>query len=582
MLHPSIIEAAVPGAMAEPHPELLQAIFRHATTPMVVIDTGGRIRHVNHAFEACSGYSAAELDGAPSSLMLTQLHSGRFCRHVVRQLRRRQCWQGEVWSRRRSGELVREWLNVTVLSNPCGDVTHYLGAYGQVPHHRPTGTPDMGLSGIDSLTGVLNRGGFLEAADRLRQTTAQMAVITLDIDGFTDVNEQHGLRVGDMLLRQVAVRCQQTLLSEGGAGLLGRVGSDEFALAWALEPQALSGTPGLTHRLAEALRVATCGHYEVEAGRRLSVGVSVGVALLSRADETAAEGLLHASAARIAPSLVRGEVHHYEQLDSHHRLVRALREDLLADRIDVAFQPKVHLPSGRLVGLEALARWSGPDGEVVPPSTFIPLAERHGLIADLGDRVFEKVLRHLAVWRLAGLPVVPVAVNFSAAQFRRADLAARIDAALLRHHLPAQLIEIELTESILLHDFDAALLALESLRAVGVRLSIDDFGTGYSSLAYLRRFPVHCLKVDRSFVADVVSDVRTLEIVDSVVTLAHKFEMCCIAEGVETREQMAALQALGCDQAQGYLFAKPLSPADLSALLLANTTWDVSAPAVAL
>jgi diguanylate cyclase (GGDEF)-like protein/PAS domain S-box-containing protein len=573
------LESAESGGPDDPHPDLLRDIFRQALAPMWVMDTAGLICHVNPALEASTGYSAAELLGQPSSVMTAHLPSGSFCRNLATHLRNERRWQGEIWSHRRSGEVVREWLSVTALTNRGGDITHYLGTYAGMPQHRQADDADAVQGGIDNVTGVLNRAGFLAEADRLHNTHGNLAVITLDIDGFTDVNEQFGLHVGDTLLRQLAMRCLQAMASQGGVSVLGRVGGDEFALAWTLNHASVDGAPDRAHRVAEALRVATCGHYEAEAGRLLPVSVSVGVAMLSGATQPAAEGLLHASAARLAPSLARGEVHHYEQLDQHRRLVRALRADLLADRIEVAFQPKVHLPSGRLTGLEALARWTGPDGEAVPPATFIMLAERHGLIADLGDRVLEKVLRHLASWRHAGLPVVPVAVNFSAAQFRRADMAARVEAALARHGLPAQLIEIELTESILLHDFDAALLALGALRAIGVRLSIDDFGTGYSSLAYLRRFPVNCLKVDRSFVADVVSDVRTLEIVDTVVTLAHKFDMCCIAEGVETREQMAALQALGCDQAQGYLFAKPLSPADLRQMLVTNRPWDVGAAA---
>jgi EAL domain-containing protein (putative c-di-GMP-specific phosphodiesterase class I) len=255
-------------------------------------------------------------------------------------------------------------------------------------------------------------------------------------------------------------------------------------------------------------------------------------------------------------------------------MVRALREDIMADRIHVAWQPKVDLVTGRLVGLEALARWNGPDGQPVPPAVFIPMAERNGLIADLGNRVLERVLRELAAWRTEGLRLVPVAINVSAPQFQRGDMALRLQNALLRHRLPASLIEIELTESILMNDFASTLATLHALRAVGVGLSIDDFGTGYSSLAYLRCFPVQSLKLDRSFVSDLAHDARTREIVDAVIALAHKFDVRCIAEGVESAEQVDALRQMGCDQAQGFRFDRPLNALEVRSRLADGYGWD--------
>ena len=555
---------------------LFAEVFSKAPAPLMVMDAAGTIRHVNHAFEQFTGYASGELNGRSCALLLPPHYGRRFLRRLTRQLRQHHRWSGDVWSRHRGGELSCERIDFSALVDADGQVTHYMGALAG-PGIAFTGPTRLSSAG-DGVTGLHSRTSFLAEADQLHGSFGAMAIITLDIDGFTEINEQFGLQVGDCLLRQLAVRCRRAIAPHQRPHVLGRVGGDEFALAWVLDADATLAAH-LAHRIAQELQAAACGQYEVGSGQQLSLTVSVGVAQMTQAQVSAADCLLHASAARLTPARTRGEISHYDELDGQRRLLRALREDVSAGRIDVAFQPKVHLPTGRLIGLEALARWRGPHGETVPPATFIPLAERHGLIAELGDCVLEKVLGHLAQWRADGLPVVPVAVNFSAAQFRRVDMAPRVQAALVRHAVPAALLEIELTESILLHDFEAALAALESLRAVGVRLSIDDFGTGYSSLAYLRRFPVHCLKVDRSFVADVVTDARTLEIVDSVVTLAHKFDMCCIAEGVETHAQMVALKALGCDQAQGYYFARPLAAEALIELLHADRPWAVDGSA---
>ncbi len=439
-------------------------------------------------------------------------------------------------------------------------------------HPAPLETPsDQG--DLDAVTGLPGRHAFLQAADRLRSGHGTVAMVVLDIDRFTELNEQHGLRVGDHVLRQMALRCLRAITAHGGWSVLGRVGPDEFALAWTSDnPTHVSETDQI-QGAADAVRRAACGVYELGAARNLVIDVSVGVSLLADPEQEAADALLHASAARQSAQSGCGVVH-YAQLDSHRRLVRALREDILADRINVAWQPKVDLATGRLVGLEALARWNGPDGQPVPPSVFIPMAERNGLIAELGNRITERVLRELAAWRTEGLQPVPVAINVSAPQFQRPDMAARLQSALLRHHLPPSLIEIELTESILTNDFASTLATLHALRAVGVGLSIDDFGTGYSSLAYLRCFPVQSLKLDRSFVSDLGHDARTREIVDAVIALAHKFDVRCIAEGVESVEQAEVLRQMGCDQVQGYLFDRPLSALEVRARLTAGYRWN--------
>ncbi len=525
---------------------------------MVITDTNGVICNVNAAFEQASGHAEAEVIGKRPNLMRSELQSRDFYAKMWRSLRQYGHWQGEIWNRSKSGHVFREWLCISSLAEADGQTTHFLGVYsGQsLPHLGSQHA--MGAGGVDPVTGALDRVALLAAADRLHESHAVVALVVLDICRFTELNEHYGLRVGDSILRQLALRILRCAIESGKPNAMGRVGSDEFAVAWAPDQASEQSESEQIRRFAEAIQIAVTGNYEGDNRQAIAIEVSVGVSLMAAGQHQAANTLLHASTARHVAGINSTAVAHYEKIEQERRIVRALREDVRAGRIEVAYQPKVSLQHGGLTGLEALARWTSPCGVPVPPGTFIAIAERHGLIVELGDRVLECVLGQLRSWLDQGLPIVPVAINFSAAQFQRKDIASWLQEALRRYRIQPAMIEIELTESILLNDFDTALVILEQLRAVGVRLSIDDFGTGYSSLAYLRRFHVDALKLDRSFVGDTVGDPRTREIVSAVIALAHRLSLCCIAEGVETAEQREALRAMGCDEGQGYLIARPL------------------------
>lgn len=593
MLSAHSATAALPMPAFELGPRLLHEAFHRTLSPMLITDTSGRICHVNPAFEQATGYGLEELRGRFPTVMHSKMQSSDFYRRMWTALLEEGHWQGEIWNRRKDGRLFREWLSISALNEGGGETTHFLGVYSGLSSPQLAEAQSEDYGGVDAVTGVLGRRAFIKATERLHASAGPLAFMALDITGFTDINEHHGLYCGDGLLRQVAHRCTQAAAQHGAECVVGRVGSDEFALAWAVAGLEGGDTPRAEiHRMAEQMRHAVATRYQLDSGRTVDVSVSVGLAVLSAHDSApdeggavlhlgAADALLQASAARQAPGGLETAVQHYERLEAERRLTRALREDIVAGRLEVVFQPKVRLNTSAPVGLEALCRWTGPDGTPVPPSVFIPLAERHGLIAELGDRVLESVLRSLARWREGHLNALPVAVNFSAAQFKRPDVVARVEAALARHRVPAHLVEIELTESILLEDFDAAVTTLQGLRQLGLTLSIDDFGTGYSSLAYMRRLPVSCIKIDRSFVADLCTDDRTRHVVATVVSLAHRFGMHCVAEGVETFDQVQVLMELGCDQAQGYFFARPLDTEALAPVLAGRTPWVevVMAPA---
>jgi diguanylate cyclase (GGDEF)-like protein len=427
---------------------------------------------------------------------------------------------------------------------------------------------------LDPLTGLPDRSGFITEVRMLQNLGITATVIALDIVEFTEVNESFGLALGDALLRAVADRCAQVGRNLKGHCVVGRVGADEFALA--LVPPAQDGIDAAAAIWVEMvmahLQEALSAPFDV-LGQQLSVRVLIGQAWMGRGGD-AAETLQHAVFARRFGNQGR-TVHSYEEKHGERRLTQALHEAIAGCRIDIALQPKISLANGDIVGLEALARWRLPDGEQVPPSVFVALAERHNLIAQLGERVLARALETLADWGAQGALRVPIAVNFSAMQFQGDAIVRHVDEALRQHGVPPELIELEITESKLLGHAEAAMRALHGLRALGVCLSIDDFGTGYSSLNYLRRVPVHRLKIDGSFVRGIAEDPGAREIVHLLIQLAHKLGLKCVAEGIETRAQLDLLREMGCDEGQGFLLATPMSPWAATRHLGHHAPWMV-------
>lgn len=424
---------------------------------------------------------------------------------------------------------------------------------------------------LDPLTGLPDRGGFIAEIRALQNQSAAATLVSLDIEDFTQINEAFGLDAGDELLRAVAERCERVGRSAGGHYVAGRVGADEFALA--LVPpasQAWAAAAAWMEDVMLHLQEVLATPYVIE-GHSLGVRVRIGRAGLVRGSD-AAELLHRAGFAR----RLGGDgyiVHSYEEKHGERRLVQALHEAIAGCRIEIALQPKVALASGALVGLEALARWRLPDGEQIPPNIFIALAERHNLIGTLGERVLDQALETLAIWGKGDLPRVPIAVNCSAMQFHDGQIVAHVAQALERHGVPPKLLELELTESKLLGNAESAMRTLHGLRSLGVCLSIDDFGTGYSSLNYLRRVPVHRLKIDRCFVRDIAEEPSAREIVHLLIQLAHNLRLKCVAEGIETRAQLAILSEMGCDEGQGFLLATPMSPWAARRHLGRNPPW---------
>jgi diguanylate cyclase (GGDEF)-like protein len=420
----------------------------------------------------------------------------------------------------------------------------------------------------DVLTGLPNRQAMLRAIDASikgwRQHGRPALVACLNIDRFKHFNELLGHHAGDGILVAIA-RSLQALLREGD--MLARSGSDEFLVL--LHARGHHPEP---ERALE--RIMEAANRAIPApGGEIALTCSIGTALLPK-DGDDADALLNnaVTAMRHAKAQGRGGIQAFapEQRTEHGRrltLESHLRRALAQDELFVQYQPQVDLRSGRLAGFEALVRWRHPEFGIIRPDEFIPIAEETGLIVPIGEWVMRTAVAQLAAWRAQGLPLAPVAVNLSARQFLQSDVLGTVSALLDEHGLAPGLLELELTESVSMADPARSIVVMRGLGDLGLTLSIDDFGTGYSSFSYLKRLPIDKLKIDKSFVQDMAHSAESSAIVQAIVAMSHRLDLCVIAEGVETADQIAALRKADCDQIQGYFYSKPLAAEDCASFI---------------
>jgi diguanylate cyclase (GGDEF)-like protein len=427
------------------------------------------------------------------------------------------------------------------------------------------------LAQYDPITGIPNRQYFNDqlsrATARARREGRKVALLFLDLDGFKVVNDTLGHDAGDSLLREVAARLRASVRA---GDVLARLGGDEFAVLL----EGMNG-PREVEALAKGLLKVIAEPCQIE-GRQVVVTTSIGITMYPN-DHSDTQTLMKNADIAMYQAKDKGRNNFkffthsmHEELMSYHHLESDIKRALTQEEFTLAFQPKVSLLSRRLQGLEALLRWRCPTRGDVSPGEFIPVAEESGHIVPMGHWVLNEVCRMLGQWQREGLDVVPVSINVSARQFQQADFHKRVSRALQAHKLDPSLIEIEITEGLLMEDVQAALRSLRALKAQGVRISIDDFGTGHSCLSYLRRFPIDTLKIDQSFVQEIGSSEDSEIIIDAIISLARSLRLRTVAEGVESADQLAFLVGRGCETAQGYLFGMPME-ADLVAGILGQT-----------
>jgi diguanylate cyclase (GGDEF)-like protein/PAS domain S-box-containing protein len=415
---------------------------------------------------------------------------------------------------------------------------------------------------FDELTGLPNRQGLFESLVATLQTSAQTAVLIVEIDRFKRINDGLGLHVGDAVLREMAQRIVATVR---GVDLVARRGGDEFVIVMpAPSDSALPTAQALLGAVAEPLMIE---------GHEIHLTCSIGVATAPD-DSDGADALMRRASVALQQAQRLGRNQFCVYADAAHDddperllLETALRHALRDEQFELHYQPQIDLKHGGIAGVEALLRWNHPTLGAIAPDRFIPIAEETGLIVDIGDWVLRCAVEQAAAWQRAGLPPLRMAVNLSARQLLQHDLARRIEALLATAGLDPRLFGVEVTESTLIVNFDQAVQHLQALRALGVEVSLDDFGTGYSSLGYLRRLPVDVVKIDRSLVPDVAAPAEDVSITRAIITMAHRLQMKVVAEGVESEGQAALLAANRCDQMQGYWFSAAVTAAKVEAML---------------
>ena len=547
----------------------IAAIAFESQEAMVITDANSIILRVNAAFSQTTGYSAQEAIGQPMNLLQSGRHDEAFYQAMWDSIQTQGSWQGEIWDRRKNGEIYPKWLTITAVVGDDGKVSHYVGTHTDITTRKATEEYINRLAFYDQLTQLPNRRLLQErlkhGIEFSRRTGSQMAVLMLDLDRFKHVNDTLGHTAGDKLLRQVAGRLKACLRE---IDTVARLGGDEFVILM----EDISHYKNVA-RVAEAIIYSISQPFILNKHNAVHIGVSIGIAICpSHGDEVDTLMDNADTALYYAKDQGRGCFAYFSEsltLKARQRLAleAKLRKAIEQDEFCLYFQPQIDLKTGNIVGAEALVRWRNPqNGDITTPKDFIPLAEETGLIVNIGQWVLHETCTLGKRWLEAGLPVISLAVNVSPYQFRRHDINKLVAQVLHDTQFPAHYLELEITESGLM-DNQHATQILINLHQQGVRLAIDDFGTGYSSLAYLKYFPIDVLKIDKTFIDDIPLSEGDMAITATIIAMAHHLGFKVLAEGVETQAQLDFLHAQGCDSYQGYFYSQPLT-ADKFAQLL--------------
>ncbi len=537
--------------------EMAAKVFKSSLDAIFITDAEHRIVSVNPSFERLTGFSQEQVVGHSPSEFLANRGAEPEYAQLQKQLIEDGFWEGEIWNRNRDGSASLCLISLVQVRDEAGDSTNFIGFFKDLTDALAARQRIEELAYHDALTGLPNRLMFterFEAAQNLadRNSTA-FAILFIDLDRFKHINDSLGHMFGDRVLVEVAGRLNGCLRQ---VDILSRLGGDEFLIL--LNQTGGRGAESTVRRLLEALSQPFS-----LSDIAFTVTCSIGIALYPDDGATLDDLIKNADSAMYAvKEHGRSGFRFYKRqmnidLLSRVKLDHAIRQALELGGFRLKFQPQVDMDSGGIVGAEALIRWHDPELGIVPPGRFIPVAEESGAIVPLGDWVLQQAARQASSWYHKGLRIV-TAINVSAVQFQRSDFVDRVAAALHVTALPAHLLELELTESILIQNAEETLKRLEALVRLGVQLAIDDFGTGYSSLAYLKRFPIHKLKIDKSFVHDLPNDESGAAIVHAIIDLGHAMQLDVIAEGVETEDQRSFLLECGCDELQGFLCSAAL------------------------
>nr|WP_269752139.1 EAL domain-containing protein [Thiocapsa bogorovii] len=551
---------------AEEKLRLAASVFEHSFEAILITDAENRIIDTNPAFSAITGYEQASVLGQDPKILASGRHDQAFFREMWDAITRKGSWQGEIWNRRKDGELYAELLSISVVRHADQSIANYIAIFSDISELKAHEEELDRIANYDQLTGLPNRRLLFDrieqASVRVRRSGRLMAVCYLDVDDFKPINDKYGHAVGDQVLIGIANRLRKVLRAQD---TVARLGGDEFVLLFN-DLMRLEDSDVLLERV-----LAACTSPIVLQGVTHRVSASIGVTLsppdVPFEGDSADILLRHADQAMYrAKEAGRNRYHLYDakqdrQLQERRLKLQRIKEALAEQEFVLFYQPKVDMAAREVIGVEALIRWRHPEDGLLLPRAFLPLIDGSDLEIAVGEWVISAALTQAAIWQHRGLKL-PISVNISAGHLLAPSFAQRLGELLAEHpECDPGCLEMEILETSALSDVERAGRTLTTCRALGVRFALDDFGTGYSSLAYFRRLPIDVLKVDQSFVRDMLDDPDDMEIVESVVRLARAFKRVVIAEGVETPEHGALLILLGCPLGQGFGIARPM-PAD--------------------
>lgn len=546
------------------------AVFEHSSEGIMVTNADNRIELVNPAFTKITGYTLEEVKGQKPSVLSSNHHQPEFYSQLWHSITTTNHWEGEIWNKRKDGNVYPEYLSITAVENAQGQISQYIGLFLDVSNHKQYEQDLWYKSNYDSLTKLPNRHQFSSrlqhAIDGASQTNSQVAVFFIDLDRFKFINELHGHAAGNEILKQSATRLESVL---GPEDSIARFGGDEFVI---ISPQhnAIETAEQLAHKLVDVL-VQPLKLDAIESNISASVGIAFypedgqDIEMLLRNSETAMYQAKRDGRAHFQYFSPEMNVEMLERMQLEQRLRKAVKKS----EFYLEYQPVVDMTHGTVSSVEALIRWRDPEFGIISPALFIPIAEETGLIEPLGEWVLNQALADLSSWHAQG-HMLKIAINVSGRQCINSNglsFYQVLEEALLRHKIAAHYVHIEITESLLIEDKPYSLEILQSIRNLGVDIYLDDFGTGYSALSYLNQFPISVIKIDKSFIDNATVSQSDAKLVKAIVMMGQSLEMPLVAEGIETEEQWDFLQSLGCNYAQGYLMSKPLSSENLLTFL---------------
>jgi len=550
------------------HLRLAEKVFENTFEGIMITDPHNVIESVNPAFTFITGFQAREVIGKTPALLASGKHDAEFYRRMWDEMCTAGHWQGEIWNRRKNGEIFPEWLTINEIRNSAGAVSNYVAIFSDITERKAAEDHVRHLAHHDALTDLPNRMLFAErlnhAIAHAHRSQQQITVMFLDLDRFKLINDTLGHSVGDRLLQTTAQRLTDCVREDD---TVARMGGDEFTILIEniTDP---SNLPSLAQKIISALSqpIMLDGH-------EIVVTTSIGISVYPNDGEQSETLIKHADAAMyLAKEKGRNNfqfftsemnVLAFERMTMESQLRKALERN----EFSLHYQPQVDIGTHRISGMEALLRWHQPTAGWIPPAQFISVAEETGLIVPIGEWVLREACTQNKAWQDEGLPPTRVAVNISGRQFKQKNLVEVVGKILEETGLEAEYLELEITESIAMEHADDTVTKLHALKAMGIRISMDDFGTGHSSLSYLKLFPIDTLKIDKSFVQDLASNSIDNTIATAIAAMAHGLKLKVITEGVETEEQLTFLKGMHRDEVQGFYFSQPLPPDRFAALL---------------